>query len=342
MLIFSFKAATTSPEPQKQKIEGYLKRWKDARFPMHAAIFVDIVGPLRVLSLGLQADENDPVKALRRIKEFHWTMVKLQSSDFATAKFDKFNENCEPVHDQHVYQNVPLSNFPQALNGAEDQRREWIEAIVKCMENRFKDLKEAPVYKHLCPILDTQSWPTEESQLIAHGDESVMKLVQHFTALLQKTRCDVSKDTMLTEWSSLKLLISESYGKAVPYLDVWAAIFSLPAHSSKFSNILNIIELLLITPVSNAIVERMFSTMARMKPKLHNRMSRDKLDSLLRISEEGPQVKDYDPTAAIDHWYGQKKRRIGFGGHEYPKNRKNKRTEDDRHAYFSDQESESD
>ena len=75
--------------------------------------------------------------------------------------------------------------------------------------------------------------------------------------------------------------------------------FSLPAHSSKFSNILNIIELLLITPVSNAIVERMFSTMARMKPKLRNRMSRDKLDSLLRISEEGPQVKDYDPTAEL-------------------------------------------
>ena len=47
--------------------------------------------------------------------------------------------------DEHVYQSVPLSNFTRALNGAEDQRREWIEAIVKCVENRFKDLKEAPV-----------------------------------------------------------------------------------------------------------------------------------------------------------------------------------------------------
>ena len=63
MLMFSFKAATASPEPQKQKI-GFLKRWKDARFPMYAAIFIGIVGPLRVLSLGLQAEENDPVKAL--------------------------------------------------------------------------------------------------------------------------------------------------------------------------------------------------------------------------------------------------------------------------------------
>ncbi|CAB4015802.1 Hypothetical predicted protein [Paramuricea clavata] len=46
--------------------------------------------------------------------------------------------------------------------------------------------------------------------------------------------------------------------------------------------------------------------MARMKPHLRNRISRDRLDSLLRISEEGPSVKDYDPTAAIEQWYGQR------------------------------------
>ena len=103
-------------------------------------------------------------------------------------------------------------------------------------------------------------------------------------------------------------------------------------------------ELLLITPILNAVVERMFSTMARMKPHLRNRMSRDRLDSLLRISEKGPSVKDYDPTAAIERWYryGQKKRRIGFGGHAYPEKRKKKVETSDasrRHAYFSDQES---
>ncbi|XP_046840401.1 zinc finger protein 862-like [Xenia sp. Carnegie-2017] len=76
------QAATTSPDAQKQKINGFLAKWKDARFPMYASIFVDIIGPLRVLSLGLQTDDNDPVKALRRIKEFDWTMVKLQASTF--------------------------------------------------------------------------------------------------------------------------------------------------------------------------------------------------------------------------------------------------------------------
>ena len=236
-------------------------------------------------------------------------MARLQ------ATFDAFKKDCKAADDDEnrlSYQDVVLMNYPRALNGAAGQRQEWMDAIVLCLGNRFKDLQEAPVYKHLCPILDTQSWPGEEVNLISYGDESVTRLVDHFAQLLKQNGCDVSRDTMLAEWSALKLLISETYGKAIPYLDVWAAILSSPAGKEQFSNILNIVELLLITPISNAVVERMFSTMARMKPHLRNRMSRDRLDSLLRISEEGPSVKDYDPTAAIEQWYGQKKRRIAL------------------------------
>ena len=287
-----------------------MARWKDACFLMFASIFVDIIGPLCVLPLGLQAHDNDPVKVLRRIKEFHWTMVKLQASTFGTATFDAFKKDCKAANDdedRYSYQDVVLTNYPGALNSAAGQRQEWMDAIVLCLGNRFKDLQEAPVYKHLCPILDIQYWLGEEANLISYGDKSVTQLVDHFAQLLKQNSCDVSHDTMLAEWSALKLLISETYGKAIPYLDVWAAILSSPAGKEQFSNILNIVELLLITPISNAVVERMFSTMAQMKPHLRNRMSRDRLDSLLRISEEGPSMKDYDPTAAIEWWYGQKK-----------------------------------
>ncbi|XP_046841812.1 zinc finger protein 862-like [Xenia sp. Carnegie-2017] len=180
------QAATTSPDAQKQKINGFLAKWKDARFPMYASIFVDIIGPLRVLSLGLQTDDNDPVKALRRIKEFDWTMVKLQGSTFGKATFDKFRKDCKPTGDdknQISYQGVVLTNYPRALNGAAGQRQEWIDAIILCLGNRFSDLQETPVYKHLCPIIDTQSWPGEEVNLVSYGDESVTLLVDHFIQL---------------------------------------------------------------------------------------------------------------------------------------------------------------
>lgn len=314
---------------------------------MYASIFVDIIGPLRVLSLGLQTDDNDPVKALRRIKEFDWTMVKLQGSTFGKATFDKFRKDCKPTGDdknQISYQGVVLTNYPRALNGAAGQRQEWIDAIILCLGNRFSDLQETPVYKHLCPIIDTQSWPGEEVNLVSYGDESVTLLVDHFIQLLKHNVWDVSNDTMLTEeWSGLKLLISETYGRAIPYLDVWAAILSSPVSKEKFLNVLNIVELLLITPISNAVVERMFSTMAKIKPHLRNRMSRGRLDSQ-RISEEGPSVEEYDSAPAIERWYEQKKRRIGYGGHAYPEKRKKKvdtleASSCSKHAYFSDQDS---
>ena len=141
---------------------------------MYAAIFVDIDGPLHVLSLGLQADKNDLVKPCEKLKNLTWS------------------EGSTSVQ-------APVSHFTHA-------------------------------------VLAYQGKPTYQ------GDESVMKLAQHFTAILKKATCNMYKDTMLTEWSSLNLFISESYGKMVPYCDVCAAIFSLPVHSSKFSNILNIIE----------------------------------------------------------------------------------------------------
>ena len=84
---------------------------------MFAGIFVNIVGPLRVLSLGVQAEDNDPIKALRRIKEFH---------SFHTANFDTFKENCKTMdeHDntQPSYKGVVLKNYPRAFNGSAKQR----------------------------------------------------------------------------------------------------------------------------------------------------------------------------------------------------------------------------
>ena len=97
-------------------------------------------------------------------------------------------------------------------------------------------------------------------------------------------------------------------------LDICTAILSSPVSKAKFSNCLNIVELLLITSISNAVVKKMFSILARMKPHLSNRMSKERLDSLLRTSEEIPSVKDYDPAAAIECWYEQKEASVGYEG----------------------------
>ena len=87
-------------------------------------------------------------------------------------------------------------------------------------------------------------------------------------------------------------------------------------------NVLMIFELLMVVPFTNAKVERMFSRMARVKTDWRNRLGRDRLDALLRIGEDGPEMTNFDPSNAMTLWYNDKVRRLTAGPHNYPKSRK--------------------
>ena len=58
---------------------------------MHLAIFLDILTPIKVLSLTTQQEVHDPVNTIKRINEFSWTMTKLKSSE-KTYQFYKISE----------------------------------------------------------------------------------------------------------------------------------------------------------------------------------------------------------------------------------------------------------
>ena len=87
-------------------------------------------------------------------------------------------------------------------------------------------------------------------------------------------------------------------------------------------NIFHLIEILLVTPFTNAKVKRMFSRMNRVKSDWRNRLNRDTLDDLLRIGEDGPSLDDFDPNPAIDMWFTDKVRRLKSRRHKYPNKRK--------------------
>ena len=63
-------------------------------------------------------------------------------------------------------------------------------------------------------------------------------------------------------------------------------------------------------PFTNAKLERMFSPMLRVKSDWRNRLTRDHLDSLLRINEEGESLKIFNPEPAISLWFNNKVRRL--------------------------------
>ena len=78
----------------------------------------------------------------------------------------------------------------------------------------------------------------------------------------------------------------------------------------------------LVTPFSNAKLERVSSRTLCVKNDWHNRLSRDRFSATLMICEEGPDIEKFNPDVAISEWYDTKVRRLTSGPHNYPKRRK--------------------
>ena len=54
------------------------QKWMDAKYPVHLPIYLDVLTPLEVLSLGFQNEKHDSVSAIRRITKFNWSMAKFK------------------------------------------------------------------------------------------------------------------------------------------------------------------------------------------------------------------------------------------------------------------------
>ena len=64
---------TDSQLKKHEEIKGFVDNWNDTGYLMHIAIFIDILSPMRQLSLSLQRDKHNPAKMTTHLNEFTWT-----------------------------------------------------------------------------------------------------------------------------------------------------------------------------------------------------------------------------------------------------------------------------
>ena len=74
--IESLSQTDSQPKIRPQLI-GFKKRWENASIPLSTSIYLDVLSFMHRLSLLFQKDLHDPVKAMRRVQEFTWTMAKI-------------------------------------------------------------------------------------------------------------------------------------------------------------------------------------------------------------------------------------------------------------------------
>ena len=212
--------------------------------------------------------------------------------------------------DGNKYKDETLHN---SIGGAtlDRERSRVVQSVMDCITARLASIHEDPLYL-ACHIFDHKNWPDRNNRdaLLQYGSGDIQVLYDHFSVLLQNTGCDI--DIAKSEWKDLKLYVARNqHFQGTHPLAVWQRVSQEDAGRDDYGNILKIVHLTSIYPLSNAACERGFSVMKRVKNDWRCSLNNEVLDQLLRISLTGQQLDAFDPTPAVRRWWisGQRDKR---------------------------------
>ena len=173
----------------------------------------------------------------------------------------------------------------------ESTASQYVTAVIDNIRNRFPQAHTLTLLGYLDPRNVSKASPPSINELGNLMGVDGRKLWQEFLAY----RC---------------------FAKNLPELSVEAAVQTIfdpgnkEALTTAYPLISNILARIAVLPASSAHVERLFSTMKRIKTAQRNRLKTETLDCLIRISSEGPAVQQWNPIPALRKWESWGKRKL--------------------------------
>ena len=240
-------ANTDSQALKRAEIAGEVKSKKNGKFLIHLAIYLDVLTPLKVIGLGFQKEKHDPTEAVRRIKEFTWTMTKLQLLIDASLDSDNggrlthLTKLFKEVDENNMYQEVKLVNFKIHKKSASASYKEIITKLAEKMEDRFKVVSTSPIFENLILVLDVSMRPLEVNILSSYYNDEIFAVTNHYEQLLTQNGCNIFQIPMERDrLKSYLIPILKSQSK-VDYLEVWKGIFKNKGVVREYKNVLHVV-----------------------------------------------------------------------------------------------------
>ncbi|KAJ8365052.1 hypothetical protein SKAU_G00138830 [Synaphobranchus kaupii] len=115
------------------------------------------------------------------------------------------------------------------------------------------------------------------------------------------------------EFQALKTLVFRSF-KDKSYKGLRDILLMKEPYCSDFKNILHLVRIMLVLPVSSAQCERGFSIQKHIKSDIRSALNPNTVEDLIRISVEGPPLETFDASVSVKRWMeeGQRARRPNF------------------------------
>ena len=185
---------TNSQAQKRSELKGYYQRWTDTSITVQMAIYLDVLSPLRRLSLRLQQDLHDQVKAVHRIQEFTQTMAKLKllidksldSSETLLTNYNKCLSDIEESNNDYFYAGIKLARFETIRTSVCNNYTQTVNNITSAMEERFGNLQISPIFKHLVSLLDVSTWPTDSTYF---EKDRIQEIAKYFNETSIYNKC---------------------------------------------------------------------------------------------------------------------------------------------------------
>ncbi|XP_076121139.1 zinc finger protein 862 isoform X2 [Alosa pseudoharengus] len=213
---------------------------------------------------------------------------------------------------------VPLSGDVTGNFGNQKLKKNMTAVIaitVEALNTRFGSLINAETQDYSVvncfTIFNHDTWPENSDELLNYGSDKVETLVEHFSDVLTSFGCQL--EAIQEEWQSVKALISHTF-QDKSYSSLWQMLLTKEPYKTDYKNLLHLVEILLILPISAAQCERGFSAQKRIKSSLRSSLHVSTTEDLIRISTEGPSLERFDPTKCAENWLsaGKRSRRPGY------------------------------
>ena len=146
---------------------GDLWKSRNTSFPIHIAIFFDVLSPIHCWSIAFQQEEHYPVKAAQQIQGFNWTMAPLKiliesSLEGHKTCFRHYKQLLDKIdagnNGQVYYQDVKLSKYTDTKKYCFNFLWWYITCISEKAERKLENLSTSPVFFNLVSLLDTSIW----------------------------------------------------------------------------------------------------------------------------------------------------------------------------------------
>ena len=259
------------------------------QFVTHLLFLETMLVPVARLSMAWQKDCIDISHVLTSQRHFKESLEAIRANGgyIPGSDLDKLmnSEQSSSV----MFKNITLTHVPQGLSSFKSKVTVYLDKLEQSVHERISSEEGTNKIFNCARVLDTRLWPNDRDDLKAYGNELIQFAAEHYitTGLL-----DFSSDAAVAEWKSLKIFVSDNMGSLTPQ-EVWKRLHLF--YQDSYPAIAKLCEIFRIYPLSNAAVERCFSTMGKVKTDWRASLGEQSLDALVRIKKWDLSLKNIIP-----------------------------------------------